>query len=106
MLSIHGIVKITRAEPLVDLGKSWVLNLQLITSQRNGFTGENRIDQYDACMFISDKTLAEDWAAELTEDRVVDIRWATLEGLQFGPSGTKGRVKVRLSADIRHTIPK
>lgn len=98
-------MKITKVDSLQNIGKSWVLNLQFIAKERT-WNGEDRIDQYDGCMFFSNEADGSLWAEQLTVERVIDVRWGTLEGLQMNNGSTKGRYKARLYPDIRHTIPK
>jgi hypothetical protein len=109
MLSGHGLAKITgRTEVEVHDGTKGpfrILKLHITTTGRNRDSSE-RTDTYPAIMYFFDKDSADMWSEQLTVDRYIDIRWATMDGVKIGNDGKeRGSVRVRLYPDIRHTMP-
>jgi len=111
MLSIHGLVRIKEREVTKKINDNYfVINMKVETCERKrNFDGEydNRFDIYDTFMSFSNESDADMWSEQLEIGRVLDVRWAQLQGLQKNGDGElKGWIKVRLWPDIRLTIPK
>lgn len=103
MLSTYGIIKVTNVQPLRTFGKSFILNFQFLTKERT-WNGEDRFDTYEGSMYFTDKEAANMWAEQVYTDRVIELKWASIEGGRGDQPA--GRTRVRVYPDIRFTIPK
>ena len=111
MLNIHGLVKIIEVTPPEEfVPGSWALNMKIVSKQQHeGYP--DRWDEYDAVMYFNGpraKEMLTKWIPRMTKNRIVDIRWGTLErsGKAEDDGVHRGRFRVRLYADELRTSPK
>lgn len=110
MISVHGLVRVTHVDPLKDVKDFFILNMKIQSFERKRVADGNwldRFDNYEAFMFFTSQQVADLWVPQMIVGRVLDIRWATLQGsVTMADGNERGRTQVRLYPNISHTIPK
>lgn len=106
MLGIHGLVKITEVEPIQKKSDHfWILPMKIVArhKKKEGDSYKDIYTYYRAKMLFNRQDEVDAWVQQMTVGRVVDIRWAELQG---NDAHGGGWVEVVLKPNIRHVIPK